>query len=149
MVLTRVRNTDPLLAAFGPFGHLFSDLDRELDAIKTLMRFSAPAFPLMNMWEDDKAFYLEAEVPGLLMNDLEIMVEGEDLTISGKRQSEPQEGTVCHRRERAEGSFKRSIRLAAQVDTDAVEASLKNGVLTVTLPKTEQALPRRIEVKTT
>ncbi|MBL1217968.1 MAG: Hsp20/alpha crystallin family protein [Planctomycetes bacterium] len=147
MVLTRARNTDPLMAAFGPFGRLIGDLDRELDAMRSQTRYAAPASPLINLWEDDRAFHLEAEVPGLTMESLEITVEGDELTISGKRELPCTADTVCHRRERIEGAFKRSIRLATQVKTDEVEASLKNGVLAITLPKSEQALPRRIEVK--
>ncbi len=104
-------------------------------------------FPAVNVWEDEEKLYAEAEVPGLKMEDLEILVKGNELTIKGERKSVEQEGVRYQRRERGKGSFCGVVRLPVDVDTDNVEAHLENGVLTVNLPKAVSARPRKIEVK--
>jgi HSP20 family protein len=123
---------------------LFSDLfgngwngDREAPA----------SFPALNIWEDGQNLYAEAEMPGIKIEQIEISVTGDQLTLRGERKSEEKAGITCHRRERDFGAFTRVMRLPAPIDASRVEASLKNGVLTITLPKSEQARPRRIEVK--
>lgn len=104
-------------------------------------------FPALNIWETDDALYAEAEVPGMKMEDLEVLVVGNELTIKGERKAPQQEGVTFHRQERGVGSFTRTIRLPVEIDADRVEATLENGVLTITLPKAEQCRPRKIEVK--
>jgi len=105
-------------------------------------------YPALNLWEDDESLYVEAELPGMELDDLEIYVTGNDqLTIKGERKApEVQKGT-WHRQERSFGSFTRLISLPAPVDADRVEAEFKNGVLTIRLPKREEAKPRRITVQ--
>jgi HSP20 family protein len=76
-------------------------------------------------------------------------VVGSDLTIRGKRGEEPSEGTAYHRRERGAGEFNRVLRLPIEVDADRVEATLRDGVLLVKLPKAESARPKKIKVSTT
>ncbi len=107
------------------------------------------AYPEVNVWEDDANVYVEAEIPGIGMDDLDITMLGGDLTITGERRA-PQapQGAVFHRRERPEGRFARTISIDVPVDADKVSASLESGVLMVTLPKAEAARPRKIEVKT-
>lgn len=105
------------------------------------------SFPPLNVWEDDTNLYVEAEIPGLAMEAIEILAAGRELTIKGERK-DPQEADVLyHRRERGVGAFTRVLRLPADVDTQKVEASLKAGVLTLTLPKAEAAKLRKIQVK--
>lgn len=104
-------------------------------------------FPALNVCEDDRNLYVEAEVPGLKMEDLEILVSGGELTIKGDRKGMGEPDVTYHRRERGTGQFTRVIRLAVPVDAEKVEAALQAGVLTVTLPKAESARMRRIEVK--
>jgi len=104
-------------------------------------------FPAMNVWEDENTLYAEAEVPGLSMEDLDIYVQGNELTIKGERRHEEQEGVTYHRRERGTGAFNGTVQLPVEVDVDEVEASLTNGVLTVRLPKSSRSRPRKIEVK--
>jgi HSP20 family protein len=106
-----------------------------------------PAFPALNAWSDDEHLFVEAEVPGLGMKDLEVVVVGDELTISGERRDPPQENVAHHRRERGVGKFSRKVRLPFAVDAGAVQAQLQSGVLTVTLPKAPELRPRRIEVK--
>lgn len=109
----------------------------------------AVAYPAVNVWEDSDHVYAEAELPGMELNDLEIYVTGgNQLSLKGQRQ-EPTFGKgVWHRRERGFGTFHRVITLPVDVDADKVEARFAHGVLTITLPKTETARPRKITVKT-
>ena len=105
------------------------------------------AFPAMNVWEDDKNLYAEAELPGLTLNDLEIYVLGDELTVKGGRPASEVKDVTYHRQESGVGPFSRVLRLPLAVDGDKVEATLRDGVLSITLPKEQAAVPRRIEVK--
>jgi HSP20 family protein len=102
-------------------------------------------YPAVNVWEDEDSLYAEAEVPGLTMDDLEVFVVGNELTIKGERKDGEQQG--YHRRERGVGRFQRVIPLPMPIDADRVEATLHDGVLQIRMPKAEVARPRRIEVK--
>ncbi len=105
-------------------------------------------FPLMNITEDKNNYYIRAELPGFKANDLEISVTGNTMSISGERKLEiDDENAQYHRREREFGKFSRIITLPTQIDTNKVEAHCEDGVLTVTLPKTEEAKPKQITVK--
>jgi HSP20 family protein len=104
-------------------------------------------FPQINLWEDGENLYAEAEVPGLKMENLEVSVLADELTIKGSRPSDEREGVNYHRRERGTGEFCRTVRLPVEIDPDKVQAALRDGVLTITLPKVAACLPRRIEVK--
>lgn len=111
-------------------------------------RRAAPAYPALNLWQDDENLYCEAELPGMELKDLEIFVTGGDqLTIKGKREAPSHEHGIWHRRERGYGSFGRVITLPRKVASEKVEAEFCHGVLCITLPKHEEAKSRRIEVK--
>jgi HSP20 family protein len=111
--------------------------------------FGRAVYPPLNLWEDENNLYVEAELPGLELNDLEMYVTGENqLSIQGERKQPQQTGGAWHRQERHFGSFTRLIELPSPVNAERVSADFKNGVLTVTLPKREEARPRRIEVRT-
>lgn len=140
-----------------PFGNGFTSINRlreEMDrAFNRVFQETAgfvprETFPPVNVWEDDNNLYLEAELPGITMENLEILVKDLELTISGDRGAEASEGVVYHRRERGQGRFSRTLNLPMPIDADKVEATLKDGVLSLTLPKAEEAKPRKIEVKT-
>jgi HSP20 family protein len=105
------------------------------------------SFPAVNVWEDEEKLYAEAEVPGLKLEDLDIMVQGNELTLRGERKGRAHEGVVYHRRERGTGSLCSVVSLPVAVDVEKVEAVLESGVLTVYLPKASSARPRKIEVK--
>lgn len=135
-------------------GRLRGELDRMLaDAVNTFG--GADAFgargtrgPAINVWEADETFFAEAELPGMSLNDLELTVAGDELTLKGTRK-EPQIGEATyHRRERGFGEFMRTLRLPAEVEADKVEANLRDGILTIRLPKAPAARARKIEVKT-
>jgi HSP20 family protein len=107
------------------------------------------AFPALNVWEDSEYLFAEAEVPGLNMKDLEILIQGNELTIKGQRQTIAGDDVQYHRRERGTGEFARFVTLPMEVNADKVEATLKDGVLTIMMPKTEMTRARKITVKTT
>lgn len=107
----------------------------------------AGVFPAMNVWETDQAVVAEVEVPGVAQSDLDVQVVGNELTIRGERKEDHLKDSVYHRRERPAAKFTRTIELPVPVDESKVEASLKDGVLTVTLPKAEAAKPRRIAIR--
>lgn len=106
------------------------------------------AFPALNLWEDGECLYVEAEVPGMSMDDLDVHITGNDLTIKGERKGMAGENLTYHRQERGTGAFSRSINLPLEVNPDKVEAVLKDGVLTITLPKSAAARSRKITVLT-
>lgn len=105
-------------------------------------------FPPLNAWEDDGAIYVEAELPGFKAEDLDISLSGRELTIRGTRQIELPEGAEAVMSERPSGRFERTVRLSVPVAADQVGASLREGVLTLKLPKTPEAQPRKIAVRT-
>jgi HSP20 family protein len=107
----------------------------------------AHAFPAVNLWDDEKCFYVEAEIPGLKLENIDVSMTGDELCIKGERKAEPTPDAVYHRRERGSGSFTRVLTLPTKVDSEHVRAALKDGVLTVTLPKAKETQPRKIEVK--
>ncbi len=109
----------------------------------------AAAFPALNVWEDGDALYAEAEIPGVSQDDLEVYAVGNELTIKGTRKPREGDDVAYHRRERGTGEFTRVITLPVDIAADKVQASLKDGVLTVTLPKAEAAKPKKITVKAT
>jgi HSP20 family protein len=110
--------------------------------------FSFPT-PAVDVTEDDKAFKVTAELPGLEEKDVNVAVAGDMLTIKGEKSYEKEEKDKDrHISERAYGSFQRSFTLPDGVDADKITADLAKGVLTVTLPKTAQAQKqKKIEVK--
>jgi HSP20 family protein len=101
----------------------------------------------MNIWTDENNAILTAELPGVKTEDIDISVEDEMLTLRGSRQrDELDEVTTYHRRERRFGPFSRTFRLPFRVEADAVEATFKNGVLSVVLPRAQADRPRKIAV---
>jgi HSP20 family protein len=107
-----------------------------------------PSFPAINVWEEQDQIQVEAELPGLNLNDLEIFVTGgNQLTIKGERKRPEGVRGVWHRQERGFGSFVRTLTLPFAVDADKVNARLENGVLLVQLAKHASAKPRKIPVK--
>ena len=133
-------------------GRLRGEMDRLFsDFFETAPRSSSRVLwddgnPALNLWEDDSSFYAEAELPGLKMDDLEILVVKNELTVKGERKNGEPAGATYHRRERSTGPFTRVVRLPAEVDSEKVHAALRDGVLTITLPKAEAAKPRKIPV---
>lgn len=133
---------------FTPALELRREMDRLLNTfLPEMFEPAGGAYPALNVWEDGERLVAEAEVPGLALSDLEILVRGNELTIQGARKGANGEEAVYHRRERGTGEFVRHLTLPTEIDADKVEATLKDGVLTIVLPKSEQARARRITVK--
>lgn len=153
MLMQRSHRSNPI-AMTTPFGRDFEQL---FQAVFTpgLLSPGVPAsrrvtFPALNVTEDEASIHVEAELPDFQKDQIEISVEGNQLTITGERaQSTEEKDAAYHRRERWIGAFERSIMLPTEVDPETVAAELKNGVLSITLPKPEAARPRKITVKTT
>jgi len=107
-----------------------------------------PAYPPLNVWEDAEHYYVESEIPGMKLDDIQVSVaEGNQLTIAGKRTLSGPENATWLRQECGAGGFVRVVTLPAAVDPDKVEARYESGVLTLTLPKSDAGKPRRIAVK--
>ena len=110
--------------------------------------FKIPSYPAVNIWANEDGQIISAEMPGVHPEDIDIDVTGDALSISGVRKTnEVNKEARYHRRERNYGSFSRTIQLPFMVDTNKVEASFKNGVLLINLPRAEADKPRRIVVK--
>jgi HSP20 family protein len=106
------------------------------------------AAPALNVWEDEAAFYVEADLPDVSADKLDLTVkEGSRVTISGERKPAEPVNAVWHKQERFAGAFTRELTLPTPVDADKVEARFEHGVLKLTLPKSEAARPRKIAVK--
>ena len=104
--------------------------------------------PALDVYEDSDNLVVRAEIPGMKKEDIEISFQGNVLTISGERRTEKKaDDSKPAREERFFGRFTRSVSLQKQVNSGNVKATYKDGILTVTLPKAEEAKPRQIEVQ--
>jgi HSP20 family protein len=101
--------------------------------------------PVASVVEDGDAYLLKVEMPGVNKEGLEISVENNELTITGRRDSAQIEGTLIHRESRTE-DFRRVFELDPSIDTSKISARIDQGFLTLTLPKAEQVKPRKIAV---
>jgi HSP20 family protein len=122
-------------------------MQRLFDALEGAGRDYTGVFPPMNITQDADNFYVRAELPGMKMDDLELTALRNRISVSGKREI-PVEEASYHRREREGGTFSRSVTLPSEIAGERVEADYKDGILTVVLPKREEAKPRQITVKT-
>jgi HSP20 family protein len=103
--------------------------------------------PRVDVSEDERAYHISAELPGVSEKDVDVILSGDMLTISAEKSEEKEErNRNYHFAERRSGSFRRTFSLPQGVDRDHVEATLKKGVLTLTLPKTEEARQRQKKI---
>jgi HSP20 family protein len=133
----------PGLVGFN-FGR-WSNLQEELDSLfESTVKSWAPA---LDVHEDKDSFVVRTELPGLKREDIEVSLHDSALIISGERKVEKVEaGVEVHRQERYYGKFQRSLALPTPVAADKIKAQYKDGVLTVTLPKVEEAKPKQIDI---
>lgn len=138
---------------FRPLRRLQSEIDRLFEApfggwmspFETLYESWAPA---VNVYEEKDKVVVKAELPGMKKEELEAYVSGENLIIAGERKEESEEKTAeMYRSERYFGHFHRSIPLPSPVNTEKMEAHYKDGILTITCPKTEAAKRKQVEIK--
>ena len=135
--------TRPGLAwpTLGRLANLQDELDR---LFESPMQAWAPA---LDVHEDKEGFTIRAELPGMKREDIEVSIQDGALVIAGERlQEKVNEGTEVHRQERYYGKFSRVLTLPTAVSNDKVKAAYKDGILTVTLPKAEEAKPKQIAV---
>jgi HSP20 family protein len=136
---------DPFDALRREMNRLFFDFERELPGLE---QDTAPStFPRASLEDGGSQLLVRLEVPGVEQKDIELSLEGSTLTLKGERKEQPLEGYSVHRKERSAFRFARSFTLPAKVDAEGVTAELKQGVLTVTLPKVKEAQPRQINIR--
>ncbi|HWA97639.1 MAG TPA: Hsp20/alpha crystallin family protein [Pirellulales bacterium] len=123
---------------------LFGDLWAGEEPVWLLGRL----MPSLDMVESDGAIEVKMDIPGIDAKDLDIRVNGNLLTVSGQRKEEKEErGKTWHRVERRSGNFSRTVTLPSAVKEDAIEAKYRDGVLSINLPKSDEAKVRKIAVK--
>ena len=140
------------LVKWNPTRSLMTDFDRIFDSMFT---HDLPQFSSTKSWmlavdvnETETEFFLSADMPGLDKKDVSIDIHDGVITIKGERAIDNEKSTDSYRiRERQLGSFNRSFRLPDNVNEDKVAAKFKNGVLSVTLPKTKEILPEGRQIK--
>jgi len=137
--------------SLNPFQELRRQMDRLFDDYGTgrhrPFQLTREKYPALNVWDEGERFLVEAEVPGVRNEDLEIHTLGNELILKGTRPALDRENRAFHRQERGAGTFTRVITLPAEVDPDQTGAELMNGVLTLRLAKAKTALPKKISVK--
>lgn len=107
---------------------------------------SEATWPRVNLYDTGTSLLLTAEVPGLGPNDIQIQLENDVLTLTGERKVQVPQGYKPHRRERGSLSFTRSFSLPYKVDADKINATVKDGVLSVEMTKVPEAQPRQIKI---
>ncbi len=110
-------------------------------------RYARSPWPAINAFETKEAFVYKAQVPGLGEGEVSVQVENDVLVLRGQRKVDVPDSLAPRLRERAPVSFARSVALPGRVDGAAVTATIKDGILTVTLPKAKESLPRQIPVE--
>jgi HSP20 family protein len=150
-----IRWQRPELATWPAFGRL-TDLRDEIDRLfeipmaelaQTSQLFSGWT-PALDMFEDKDQVMVRVELPGMKKEDIEVSLHEDNLSISGERKyEEKKEEAEVYRAERFFGRFQRTVSLPAMVESDKIKAQYKDGILTITLPKAEEAKPKHIDVK--
>jgi HSP20 family protein len=162
MILRNRRNSNDLARVdnFGPFGSFHKEVNRLFDSFFDDFNFAPSSFfkadglsnfkPKVNISEDKKSIEVTAELPGMDEKDIKVTLTDQVLTIEGEKKKEDKESSKeYYRIERSFGGFKRSIRIPEDIKAEAIKANFKNGVLNVSLPKSEKAQEniRQIEVQ--
>ncbi len=143
MLLKRLVEND-LYSSLNEMQKLQSRLNRLLASGSTT---ASGEFPQMNIWTSEQGAVIRTEIPGIQPDDVNISLVNDTLTVRGARESlNLREGETCHRQERGSGQFMRSIQLPFSVDGDKVKAKFFDGVLEITLPRSEAEKPRKISV---
>jgi len=140
-----VRSTLP---AAGPWNDDFQRIVRSFFG-ETEATLDGTFSPALDVEEHDEGFTLHVELPGVAADNVDVSIEENVLTVSGKREFYADKSTDTFRRvERRFGTFHRAVRLPDRVDPEGITASFKDGLLTISVPKAESAKPRRIQVST-
>ena len=136
---------------YDPLSHFPASFRNFEDAFARILsepRTGQPWSPAVDIAETENELVLKADLPDLKLEDIEVRVENQTLTLKGERKFEKDEKSKgYHRIERSYGTFVRSFTLPASVDSEKVAAQYSNGVLTIKLPKKETAKPRQVKVE--
>jgi HSP20 family protein len=151
MNLIRYQKPESIWPTFGRLSSLRDELDRLFEApfgeLTRSTQLLSGWTPALDIYEDKENFVVKAELPGMKREEIEVTLHDGSLSISGERQSETKhKDAEVHRTERFFGRFQRTVALPVPVVVDKVKADYKDGILTVTLPKTEEAKPKHINV---
>jgi len=122
-----------------------ASVQKESQATNDRLRREEYVAPEVNIFETRDGYVLEAEMPGVSKDGLEITVEGNEITITGRRHTETVGGQAIFR-ERQTADFRRAFELDPAIDTGRISAKMEQGVLTLSLPKSERVKPRKITV---
>jgi HSP20 family protein len=136
---TRSEPMNPVLSLHREVNRLFDDVFRGFES--SHLGAAGSAWPKMDVEETDKEYRVTAELPGLEERDVEVLLQDRVLTVRGEKKVEKTAGNRTFR-ERYYGRFERQIALDRDIDESAISASFRNGVLTVTAPKSAQAVER-------
>jgi len=127
---------------------LQEELDRFFGKPQLDMGLTGPnVFPPVNVFSDGDGLVVQAEVPGIKPDQIHVQIDPGRLTISGERTAGGVKEASYHRRERRHGRFSRTIQLPRDLDPEQARAEVRNGLLTVHIPKHAAAKPRQIDVK--
>ncbi len=124
----------------GRMERIFGDIEKPLTRL-------TGSWPRANLYDAGNMLVAVLEVPGLSEDEIEIDAHSDALTVSGERKVQPPEGYRAHRQERREGRFSRSFGLPCRIDLEKTKATLKEGMLTITMEKHIAAQPKKIQVQ--
>jgi HSP20 family protein len=152
MNLIRIQRPEVWVSPFDRLTNLRDDINRLFDVPSGEFGRETEFFtgwsPVLDVYEDKDNLIVKAELPGMKKDQMELSLHDNTLTISGERKAERTETNGdASRSERFFGRFQRTVTLPKPVDASKINARYKDGILTVTLPKTEDSKPRQIEVK--
>jgi HSP20 family protein len=139
------------MAVFGDPFEMLLRLQQALDTYRTSDWLGAGpssggSYPPLNAFRKGDDFVLVAELPGVNRNELDIQVKGNTIRLSGRKAAKYPEKVGLHRRERLFGRFDRALTLPIEVDPDRVQASYRDGVVAILLPRAERDKPRKIQL---
>ena len=137
---------------FDELESLQSDVNRMLSGQEAarLARRAKAAYPPLNVWSSPEGLAIDAEMPGVDPKDVEISVIGDELTLRGKINAQEAPATeILPRGERPAGEFVRTLQLPCRANTGAVKATCKNGILRISVPRSEEEKPRKIAIEAT
>jgi len=149
-MVTRWNDISKVFAALEEFRRYVNSADDDTDYSRWTQRahsLSSRGWPTLNVYDEGSELLLDAEVPGLSEQDIQLSLNQNVLSISGERKVEAPKDYAVHRQERQAIKFARSISLPCQVNTEKVTARVRDGMLTVIMEKTREAQPRQITIK--
>ena len=151
MVIRRLENWpfEGLSGGAWELDRLRRDFGRLFNSRTGLNGWDTPAgvFPLLNVSQDNENIYVRSEIPGIMLDQLDVSVTGRNLTVTGERAIPDEHSAVrYHRKEREAGKFRRQFTLPTDVDNERVQAKYQHGILMVVLPKSEKAKAKKIAI---